>query len=212
MNHHTLFIYAAVAFFYIISPGPAVFLALYNGASRGIKAVMVSALGNIIGLFFLSLLSISGLSAILMASSSLFMAVKIIGAAYLIYLGIKQLRATRKPKPAMHSPDTIKSERGLFSYFKEGLIVAVTNPKPILFFAALFPQFLDMTQAILLQFIIMTGIFMLFSFLSLTTYGYLAQQTKTLVRNSNAGKWFQRVSGGLFILMGISLFQVKNAS
>lgn len=211
MDYHTLLIYTVVAFFYVISPGPAVFLALYNGASRGLKAVMVSALGNIIGLFLLSFLSISGLSAILMASSTLFMGVKIVGAAYLIYLGINQLRATGKSS-TRDNTKIESSERGLFSYFKEGLIVAATNPKPILFFAALFPQFLDMTQPIPLQFILMTGIFMLFSLLSLTLYGYLAQQAKTLVRHSNIGKWFQRLSGGLFIAMGISLFQVKNAS
>jgi threonine/homoserine/homoserine lactone efflux protein len=89
MNYHTLLIYIFVSFFYIISPGPAVFLAIYNGISKGTKVVMVSALGNIIGLMMLSALSISGLSAILMASATLFTLVKVIGALYLIYLGIR---------------------------------------------------------------------------------------------------------------------------
>ena len=147
MNIEILLIYMLVAFFYIISPGPAVFLAVYNGALHGIKPVMVSALGNIIGLLLLSVLSISGLSAILLASSTLFMIVKVIGASYLLYLGVRQILFSKKialnPEEAQAT-----AQRPLISYFKEGLFVAATNPKPILFFAALFPQFLDTSLAI----------------------------------------------------------------
>ncbi|WP_435234789.1 LysE family translocator [Psychromonas sp. PT13] len=209
MNYHTLLIYIFVSFFYIISPGPAIFLAIYNGVSKGTKVVMISALGNIIGLMFLSALSISGLSAILMASATLFIVVKVIGAVYLIYLGIRQIRFSKKVCDGTDVQKNIQ-QRSLTSYFKEGLFVAATNPKPILFFAALFPQFLDVSRPIPLQFIVMTLIFMTFSFLSLSTYGYLAQRAKGLLINAKRAKWFHRLSGGLFIGMGISLLSVKN--
>lgn len=208
MNIDTLLIYVFVSFFYIISPGPAVFLAIYNGAVNGVKCVVVSALGNIIGLMLLSTLSITGLSAILLASATLFMAVKIIGACYLIYLGIKQIQSSNKDKRGS-SFKLEQQQRSLLSYFKEGFVVAITNPKPIIFFAALFPQFLDTEQSLLAQFSIMTLIFMLFSFMSLSTYGYLAQRAKGFISNSNNVKWFHRISGGLFVSMGISLFTVK---
>ena len=208
MNIDTLLIYVFVSFFYIISPGPAVFLAIYNGAVNGVKCVVVSALGNIIGLMLLSTLSITGLSAILLASATLFMAVKIIGACYLIYLGIKQIQSSNKDKRGS-SYKLEQQQRSLLSYFKEGFVVAITNPKPIIFFAALFPQFLDTEQSLLAQFSIMTLIFMLFSFMSLSTYGYLAQKAKGFLSNSNNVKWFHRISGGLFVSMGISLFTVK---
>lgn len=208
MNIDTLLIYVFVSFFYIISPGPAVFLAIYNGAVNGVKCVVVSALGNIIGLMLLSTLSITGLSAILLASATLFMAVKIIGACYLIYLGIKQIQSSNKDKRGS-SYKLEQQQRSLLSYFKEGFVVAITNPKPIIFFAALFPQFLDTEQSLLAQFSIMTLIFMLFSFMSLSTYGYLAQRAKGFLSNSNNVKWFHRISGGLFVSMGISLFTVK---
>ena len=208
MNIDTLLIYVFVSFFYIISPGPAVFLAIYNGAVNGVKCVVVSALGNIIGLMLLSTLSITGLSAILLASATLFMAVKIIGACYLIYLGIKQIQSSNKDKKGS-SYKLEQQQRSLLSYFKEGFVVAITNPKPIIFFAALFPQFLDTEQSLLAQFSIMTLIFMLFSFMSLSTYGYLAQRAKGFLSNSNNVKWFHRISGGLFVSMGISLFTVK---
>ncbi|RXJ71813.1 lysine transporter LysE [Veronia nyctiphanis] len=211
MNYDTLILFSVVSFFYIISPGPAIFLAIYNGAVNGVKCVSVSALGNILGLLILSALSISGLSAVLMASSSLFMAFKIVGALYLIYLGIKQIRASKEAK-IEHPDEIVKSARPLFSYFKEGLLVAVTNPKPIVFFAALFPQFLDTKSPLLMQFSVMTLIFMAFSFLSLSTYGYLGRQAKEFLSGSHQTKWFHRISGGLFVGMGVSLFHVKSAS
>jgi threonine/homoserine/homoserine lactone efflux protein len=211
MNTDTLIIYIFVAFFYIISPGPAILLAIYNGAINGSKVVTVSALGNILGLLCLSTLSVSGLSALLLASSTLFSLVKWIGAAYLIYLGIRQLRASTGAKVQLSS-SSAEVNRALFSYFKEGFLVAATNPKPILFFTALFPQFLDTTLAIAPQFIIMTLIFMAFSFLSLSTYGYIAQRAKGLLANIDNMKWFHRISGTLFIGMGASLFYFKNNS
>jgi len=209
MNIDTLLIYAFVAFFYIISPGPAVFLAIYNGAVNGSKVVMVSAFGNILGLMFLSTLSISGLSAILLASSTLFAIVKITGACYLIYLGFRQLFSSKKSVKEQAEND---NDRSLFYYFKEGFLVAATNPKPILFFVALFPQFLDTSHSIVSQFIIMTALFMAFSFLSLSCYGYLAQKAKELLSNIDNMKWFHRISGVLFIGMGTSILFIKNRS
>lgn len=216
MNIDTLLIYILVSFFYVISPGPAILLAIYNGAMNGNKVVMVSALGNIIGLMFLSTLSISGLSAVLLASSTLFAAVKIIGASYLIYLGIRQL-SSKKIGPnnktlSSKTQNTTGTNRTLLSYFKEGLFVAATNPKPILFFAALFPQFLDTAHPVIPQFMLMTLIFMVFSFLSLSTYGYLAQRAKGFLSNEKNVKWFHRLSGGLFIGMGTSIFFIKTES
>jgi threonine/homoserine/homoserine lactone efflux protein len=211
MNIDTLLIYVFVSFFYVISPGPAILLAIYNGAMNGHKVVMVSALGNIIGLMLLSTLSVSGLSAVLLASSTLFGVVKILGASYLIYLGIRQLSSSNKA-PLNKSQKIADTNRTLFSYFKEGLFVAATNPKPILFFAALFPQFLDTFNPIIPQFMLMTLIFMTFSFLSLSTYGYLAQRAKGFLSNVNNMKWFHRISGGLFVGMGTSIFFIKTES
>ncbi|MEZ9232493.1 LysE family translocator [Vibrio amylolyticus] len=209
MNTDTLIIYVFVAFFYIISPGPAVLLAIYNGAVNGSKIVMVSALGNIIGLMFLSILSMGGLSAILLASSTLFAIVKIVGSFYLMYLGFRQIFSSNKNSKEQLE---IISNRTLSSYFREGLLVAATNPKPILFFVALFPQFLDTSYSILPQFVIMTVVFMTLSFLSLSGYGYLAQRAKGVLSNIDSMKWFHRISGGLFVGMGTSILFIKNES
>lgn len=211
MSQETLIIYCIISFFYIISPGPAVFLAIYNGAVNGFRAVLSSAFGNIVGLLVLSTLSISGLSAILLASSALFLTVKVLGAGYLIYLGVKQILAAKRDRAELKQ-DTLDSDRSLFSFFKEGFIIAVTNPKPIVFFAALFPQFLEIGRPIFGQFFVMTLAFMFFSYISLSTYGYLAGQAKRFLSKKNNIKWFHRISGGLFIGMGSSLLYVKGSS
>lgn len=210
MNIDIVIMYSIVSFFYVISPGPAVFLALANGMSANMKVVALSSLGNILGLFLLSTISIVGLGSLVLASATLFFLVKIIGAAYLVFLGWKQLMTSK----AFKNSDVLAYEsekRTHHSYFLEGFFLAATNPKPILFFIAIFPQFLVIETPLLPQFFIMTSIFMLISFLSLFSYGYVAKSAKKVFSSKVAMQWFHRVTGGLFIGMGFGLLQLKNA-
>lgn len=209
MNIDIIVMYSIVSLFYIISPGPAVFLALANGTSANMKVVALSSLGNIIGLFFLSAVSIIGLGSLILASSTLFFVVKIIGAAYLIYLGFKQLKSS-KALSNSELQTYATEERTHHSYFFEGLLLAATNPKPILFFIAIFPQFLKVETSLIPQFFIMTTIFMTISFLSLFGYGYVAKSAKKVFLNEIGMIWFHRVTGGLFIGMGFGLLHLKN--
>lgn len=208
MNIEQLLIYSLVSFFYIISPGPAIFLAISNGMTADTRALIMSSTGNILGLLILSSVSMLGLGALLAASSTLFLMVKISGAAYLIFLGIKQFRA---PTSLVSSAVSKQSRRRhLLSYFREGFLLAVTNPKPILFFTALFPQFLSADFAIFPQFLAMTAIFMFLSFASLVSYGYVSKSARHLLANERSMTWFHRITGGLFIGMGIGLLKLKN--
>lgn len=209
MDIDIFMMYGIVSFFYIISPGPAVFLAMSNGMSANMRMVVLSSLGNITGLFFLSTISIIGLGSIILASASLFLIVKIVGAAYLIYLGIKQLRASTRAKKADLSSINTKKQRR--HYFLEGFLLAATNPKPVLFFVAIFPQFLNVNTNLAQQFFIMTGLFMGLSFLSLFFYGLLAKYSKSALSGGKGMAWFHRVTGGLFVSMGISLMLLKGA-
>ncbi|WP_072680324.1 LysE family translocator [Arcobacter sp. LA11] len=208
MNTDIILVYSLVAFFYIISPGPAIFLALTNGILYDMKMVMTSSFGNILGLFILSAISISGLGVILVTSSTLFMIVKVVGAVYLIYLGIKQFRSASSLK--LNKKEKKKYQKSLKKGFFESFFLAVTNPKPIIFFIALFPQFLSLENDLIPQFFIMTGIFMFFSFISLCIYGFIAKSTKEWFKKENTMIWFHRVTGGLFIGLGFSLFKLKN--
>lgn len=208
MNIEHLLLYSAVSFFYIISPGPAVFLAVSNGMSGKSKALVMSSVGNIAGLLLLSTISILGLGALIAASATVFFIVKLLGASYLIFLGIKQFRM--QTTIIHHDAIKVHNHRHLLSYFQEGFLLAVTNPKAIVFFTALFPQFLDLNAAITPQFLTMTSIFMAISFSVLFSYGYVARYARHFLASQNRMRWFHRVTGGLFISMGLGLLQLRN--
>ena len=206
MNLDTLLLYTTVAFFYITSPGPAVLLAVVNGLRGNMKVVAAAAFGNVLGLAILSTASILGLGALIKTSALLFMIVKFTGAFYLIYLGYKFLTN----RGGLRFDDSkIESNKSTFTYFKEALLVAITNPKPIIFFTAIFPQFLDINRAITLQFLIMTAIFLTISFASLCLYGLLAKHSKKWLQKGNIMTWISRATGGLFISIGIALMNLK---
>lgn len=207
MEISVLLVYVVVAFFYVTSPGPAIILAIINGLRANMKTVMISSFANILGLFILSSASILGLGVLLSTSAVLFMIVKIIGAMYLVYLGLKFLR--NKSSLNVNEFDSKKQERSNKSYFFEAFFLAVTNPKPILFFTAIFPQFLDLKSSVIPQFFIMTFIFLFISFFSLCTYGYLAKKSKQHLANKTVMNWFHKITGGIFITMGVGLLNIK---
>jgi len=208
MTPEVLALYAIFSFFYIISPGPAIFLAISNGMTRDMKTVALSSLGNIVGLLLLSSISIVGLGAIITSSATLFMLVKLTGAIYLIYLGVRQFRNSKAVVLENFRQGEDK-QRQASSFFNEGFLLAATNPKPILFFTAIFPQFLDQHNAIAPQFLLMTAIFMFLSFVSLFSYGLISKSTRRLFSSQSAMAWFHRITGGIFIVMGLGLTQLK---
>jgi threonine/homoserine/homoserine lactone efflux protein len=204
----TWMLFAAVAFAVIISPGPAVFLAISNGVAFGWRRVSYSSMGNVLGLAVVSSLAMAGLGALLKTSASVFLVVKLLGAGYLIYLGVRQWRA--RASVFTQDPEAASLERrGNGQIFLHGLLVALTNPKSILFFTALFPQFMRTNQALLPQFLILTGTFMALSFLSLMSYGLLAHSARIWFDNGNRSLWFNRISGSVFITLGLGMLRLK---
>ncbi|HDM8196249.1 TPA: LysE family translocator [Vibrio harveyi] len=210
MNLDTLMMYCIFAFFYIVSPGPAVFISIYNGAINGTKPVVISAFGNVLGLILLSTCSMFGLSTLIRTSALYFNIFKVAGIIYLFYLGVKQLHLSFKPdnnefdrkKPTNNSYTT---------YFREGFFLAVTNPKPVIFFTALFPQFLNIDDSIGYQFISMTLIFITISFFVLVSYGAIANYASSKIEKSPTKTicWFNRISGATFLVLGAKLFYLN---
>lgn len=208
MNTELLIAYTITAFFYITSPGPAVLLAIVDGLTAGMRTVVIASLANSLGLAVLSVASILGLGLLLQTSALLFLIVKLIGVAYFLYLGVKFLFNKKTMNLDVSSLNDHK-QRTAFSYFREAFLIAVTNPKPILFFTAIFPQFLDTNNAVLPQFALMTAIFLSISFGSLCTYGYLSGKSKKWIQSPTKMRWFNRITGGLFIGLGVGLLQMK---
>ena len=207
MDLSTWLLFMGVAIVAVISPGPAILLSISNSIRFGVSKVLLSSFGNICGLLILSIAAIFGLGTILKTSTTLFLVIKLIGATYLIYLGIRQWRSKTNFFECVEKESTqLKSNK---RFFVEGFLIAVTNPKAILFFTALFPQFINMQASLVSQFLIMTFTFMAISFVALTTYGLLAKKTNKWLSTGQRAKWLNRTLGSLFVLIGVGLLQLK---
>ncbi|BES70306.1 LysE family translocator [Marinobacter nanhaiticus D15-8W] len=205
MSISTWLLFIAAAAVSILSPGPAVLVALRNGMSGDIRKVVLSSLGNVCGLLAIAGFAVLGLGVVLKTSEWLFLLLKLLGAAYLIYLGVRQWRS----HGFVLSPSGQGEHRTGVRLFTEGLLVAVSNPKAILFFTALFPQFLDTGRPVWPQFLLMVGTFMAFSFLTLVAYGTLAKRITRILNSARRTRWFNRILGGAFVSLGISVMRLK---
>ncbi len=206
MSGEILLAYCALAAISVVSPGPATMLAIRNALSGHMRGVFFGALGNMAGMFCLSGASMLGLGVLLRTSATLFLAVKMLGAAYLFYLGFKQLRG--RAVTMIADPGMTKA-RTDGSYFREAIGLALTNPKPILFFAALFPQFVTAHEPLLPQFLVLTGIFMTMSLVSLHAYALMARQARRALSRPRVVRWVDRIMGSIFVMFGAGLLALK---
>lgn len=141
--------YLTVVLLSTLTPGPAVLLAISNAIAQGPRAAAFSSLGNVVGLMLLSTAAMAGVGAILQSSTLVFAVLKTMGAIYLIYLGIRRWRSC---VGAIARQDSDLAPRTPAKLFAQGALLAVTNPKAILFFAALFPQFIATDRPLMVQF------------------------------------------------------------
>jgi homoserine/homoserine lactone efflux protein len=204
ISPHALLAYALIAWLAAATPGPAVLLALRNGATRGFRAGLFSTLGNLLGLVLLAGASILGLGVILHTVPWLFTLVKWVGAAYLMVLGWRMLRARggfeMSPEGAASAQPASNAEM-----LRLGLWVSLTNPKAILFFGALFPQFIDTSHALLPQFLLLIGVSMCASSSCLLTYVALANRARHWLARPQAASWINRAAGSVFVMFGLAL-------
>lgn len=207
MPFSTWLLFCGVALLTCFSPGPGVLLAISNAMAVGPRHTVFSSLGNAAGLLIVSGAATAGMGALLAVSASAFLVVKLIGAGYLIYLGIKQWRSAplRLDAPASanqpHTPGKL---------FLQGMGVAVTNPKAILFFTALFPQFLTPGHSLLLQTLLLTLTFTVLALVSHAVYVGLFRSLRRFLTEVRHLRLFNRISGGLFVLLGLSLLRLRN--
>jgi len=152
------------------SPGPAVLLTVKNSAVYGVERAVSGILGNIAAMITMAGLSATGLGVLLLASESLFLFIKMVGGIYLLLLGIKTWRSNKRTLKN-YEPQASANNRKML--FREAYLVGVTNPKAIVFYSALFPQFIEVEHSIIPQFILLTLTFTSSSFLALLT-GFVA--------------------------------------
>ena len=169
--------YVLAAWLSILTPGPAILLAMRNGARQGVVASLWSTLGNMLGLLVVSAAAAWGVGLFLLASAHAMTALRLAGAAYLAYLGLRLLvqgRHTGPPDAGAHDAGPVQA----FALAKEGFLVATSNPKSILFFTAFFPQFIRADQALIPQFMGLTAIFVILSGATLTGYAAIASRVR----------------------------------
>lgn len=199
--HYFLFLSICVAT--VASPGPAVFLAIKNGLTHGFKRTVFAILGNLTALFIMMSVSVAGLGAIILASTTLFNLLKIVGGLYLIYLGFKLLHS--KPMKIELGQSEANKVVPLLHLYQEAFLVSITNPKAIAFCTALFPQFIDQNKPIVGQFLVLAGTFGSCSFVFLCVYAALASKLRPQLAKEAVLHWFNRLTGVVFMGFGLGL-------
>jgi threonine/homoserine/homoserine lactone efflux protein len=182
-------------------------MCLTNAMSHGAPKAMASATGSISAALGMILLSSLGLGAVLAASDMAFLMLKVLGAAYLIYLGIKTFRSSASSfeLPAAKLQRNISAKR----LYLQGLLVGASNPKALLFFAAFLPQFVDPSKAWAPQFAILAATFLAFEISTLALVSLFAARIAPWLRETGRAQAFNRLSGGLFALMGCLLLAAR---
>lgn len=200
----SLFIPAVLVF--ILMPGPAVLYIITRSVDQGRKAGFVSVLGLEIGNFCHVIAAALGLSALLLSSALAFDVVKYLGAAYLIYLGIRKLRSSD------HIAEQSVQRDSLRRIFLQGIVVAVLNPKTALFFFAFLPQFVDpATGNITLQIVLLGLITVTLAIVTDSIYAFMAGTAGRWLRSSLRYLRFQRYfSGTVYIGLGLTALASGN--
>ncbi|WP_366654240.1 LysE family translocator [Fodinicurvata sp. EGI_FJ10296] len=191
-------VYAFAALALSVTPGPNGLLCLNHAVRFGFRRTVFTALGSIVGMTILIGASMAGLGALMLTSEMLFSVVKWIGAAYLIALGLRMWFAPAATVTVREATglDVISRRRAGF----QGAMVALSNPKALLFFATFLPQFMQPGVSLWLQFAIFAGTFAAIEFAyELMLAGAGRQVAGWIARH---GRVFNRVTGGAFMGVG----------
>jgi len=200
-------VYISVVFIASILPGPSMLLALTHGIEYGYKKSMYTALGNTMASVIQAIVAISGLSILFSTSGLVFEIIRYAGAAYLIYLGI-MLFKTRSQNVLNVNSIKEKSSSG-FKMFGQAFFIAIGNPKAIIFFTALFPQFLASQTATEFQYLFMILSLGFIAFACMMIYSLAGHKANGFFKTSLLGKYLNQITGGIFVGIG-SLVALKN--
>jgi homoserine/homoserine lactone efflux protein len=189
-----------------VTPGPAVLFVLSQALRRGAGKSVWASGGILTANAAYFVLSATSLGAIILASYKLFFFIKWAGAAYLFYLGARSLLSK---SPILAIPETEVAEASGSRILRDGLFLQGANPKALLFFTAILPQFVDARNPVAPQIAILGISSMVIEFIILFTYGQLAERAWSVARSTRFETWTNRIAGSLLIAAGIGLMRLR---
>lgn len=200
--------FAATQLAFALTPGPAVLLVTSQAMARGARTGIAAAAGVQAGNGVYLALSAIGLGALLATSEQAFTAIKWAGAAYLVLLGLRTLRSASHRPERDFAPSTAVWEKP----FVQGLVKQLANPKSVLFFGALLPQFVGPDHASLGTFALLGLTCAMIELPILTGYAWIAGQGGVLFRSKRQLVWRERLSGGALIAVGTAIAGMSRGS
>ena len=198
MTLQTWWLFVLMTFVVSGTPGPNMLLVLSNGARFGLRPAMATMVGCMSSLLAMMSISAAGLGALLQMFPAVFDALRLTGAAYLAYLGVKSWRAAVNDQPEDESRLIVHAVKPA-ALFRQGMLVAASNPKAILFAVAFLPQFINPAQAQLPQFTILLTTFAVIETSWYFVYAVSGKRLSVYLQRAKVLRAFNRVTGGAFI-------------
>ncbi len=205
ITHFGLFLVSIVLL--CVTPGPDLAYVVGQSVANGKRSGIISAIGVALGSCTHAVASAIGLTALIMASPVIFLVIKYLGAAYLIYLGSKMLIATFLTNKKEIIEEVRETKSNTYSLLSRGFITTLTNPKVLLFFISFFPQFVVADgNSHALSFLLLGLTYALVAFMTDVTFAFLAGGAAGAVsKNTSLQKILDRIVGTTFIGLGIRL-------
>ena len=201
--------YCIAAIIIVLAPGPSVLFVLARAIAWGRATAIATVVGNVMGAFSLSVVVAVGLGPILQRSEFAFIAVQVLGGFYLIYLGIVAIKHSQIHASDMTNQGDIRPSK--WRSMREGFWVGALNPKGMVFFAAILPQFVDREAGkVTSQLILMGAIFAVIALFSDGTWGILAGTIRNWLATELKRLVFMRITGGIVMII-LGLFTLLSA-
>ena len=194
-------IYVATVFALMSTPGPSQLLMLSNSGAHGFRRSLATAAGDLSANALQMLAAGLGLAAIVAASGAALTAIKWAGVAYLVWLGFRMIRNAKPDDPKLGGAQPSVSLRNLWL---QGFLTSAANPKAVVFFAALFPHFIQADSPFWPQLLILAGTYIVMDGFFLSAYGFGAGWVSARFKGT-AKAWIERIGGGFMILAAILL-------
>ena len=208
MNFQIWLTFVAASTALLLIPGPTVLLVLSYAISQGKRVALATVAGVALGDLIAMSASLAGLGALVLASATLFTALKWVGAIYLIYLGVKLFQSA--PAASLDDVENV-TETSASNVFGHAAAVTALNPKSIVFFIAFVPQFIVVDIPLLPQFSILVATFVGLASINALAYALLADKLRSQIAHPSVLAWFSRLGGGALVIMGVVTATFKRA-